>query len=238
MIHNQGHPMTSKQYEEFCRLFLAGLFQLSLKRILTLDIPNPRRLNVSEYSHQIDLYWEIETAAARYLHIANAKWRESPNIVGQGDVLLLEQVKDKVSAHKAFLITNTGFSEQAVAVAVDEGIALHVLKPGFQFGKLHGADPVVIQDQLQNLSRIRRAQPLFAHQVIHKGIAEQVAQAPAVAPASAGATGPSAGLGVKYGVLRPMPAQGGGAPPAPPGGSSRPSGYMTKNGPPPGMLKK
>src|SRR5260370_42363647 len=80
--------MTSRQYEELCRFFLADLFQIGIHQVLSMEMMNPARPNFPSYRHQIDLYWDIETEAARYLHIANAKFRAPPLLIDQRDVLL------------------------------------------------------------------------------------------------------------------------------------------------------
>jgi hypothetical protein len=160
--------MTSQQYEELCRLFLAELFRLGLDRIHSLEYPNPQRAFRPAYYHQIDLYWEIETPAAHYLHIANAKWHSSPHIVHQADVLLLQQVKIKLAAHKAFLITNTGFSDQGQAVAADEGIALHIVQPTFNPRVLSATSRPKMRNQLVSLAEAQAGVPLYLHQAIYK----------------------------------------------------------------------
>jgi len=101
--------MNSRQFEELCRVFLADKVALSVADILSGDIPNPKRPGLPEYKHQIDLYWETGNEIALYLNIANAKWRGSQK-VDQSDVLLLQQVKQKVGAHKAVMITNSEYT--------------------------------------------------------------------------------------------------------------------------------
>jgi hypothetical protein len=81
--------MNSKQYEELCRFFLADKLGINIEGISSVLIPNPKRPNLPEYHHQIDLYWEIGNDVATYLNIANAKWRGSDK-VDQPDVLLLQ----------------------------------------------------------------------------------------------------------------------------------------------------
>ena len=160
--------MTSRQYEELCRFFLADLFQIGIHQVLSMEMMNPARPNFPSYRHQIDLYWDIETEAARYLHIANAKFRAPPLLIDQRDVLLLQQVKTKVAAHKAVLITNVGFSEGALAAALDEGIALYLLRPTLDQRQLHPADPVLIQSQLQSLCRSNPSRPPFVYDLLLK----------------------------------------------------------------------
>ena len=112
--------MDSDQYEELCRYFIAEKANLPIEAVKSVTIPNPQRPGLPVYKHQIDLYWETGDNIALYLNIANAKWRGSEK-VEQGEVMLLQQVCQKVSAHKAFMITNVGFTAGAVAAAKDEG---------------------------------------------------------------------------------------------------------------------
>jgi hypothetical protein len=161
--------MTSQQYEELCRLYLADRFRISIDRIESRDHPNPLRPGTPEYHHQIDLYWEIETADACYVHIANAKWRTPPALIGLADVLLLQQVKTKLAAHKAFLITSTGYSADAIAAAADEGIALHVLTSHldtYQFRTRQQAN----QSHTQSKAASDPSGPQYAGKVVHKAM--------------------------------------------------------------------
>jgi hypothetical protein len=86
-----------------------------------------------QYSHQIDLYWETGDDVCSYLNIANAKWRGTAK-VGQGDVLLLQHVKQKVSAHKAFDLTEptspAGAPKQAVPSSYPKVATGYVNKAG------------------------------------------------------------------------------------------------------------
>ena len=47
--------MTSKQYEELCRFFIACEYGLDIERVHEMDYTNPPRDCLPEYSHQIDL---------------------------------------------------------------------------------------------------------------------------------------------------------------------------------------
>jgi hypothetical protein len=82
-------PLTSQQYEELCRFFVADQLKIPIESVVSRDITNPWRVGTSghvlgeSYVHQIDLYWETEDGMARYINIANAKWR-SGRSRGQG----------------------------------------------------------------------------------------------------------------------------------------------------------
>ncbi len=75
--------MTSQQYEELCRFFIANQLKIDIAQVVSRNIANPRRepeldgCDPQPYTHQIDLYWETEDGLARYVNIANAKWRSA-----------------------------------------------------------------------------------------------------------------------------------------------------------------
>ena len=158
--------MTSKQYEELCRFFLADQLGVAVEDITSVLIPNPTRPNLPAYKHQIDLYWETGDALCRYLNIANAKWRGSSK-VDQPDVMLLEQVKSDVNAHKAVMITSSGFTSGAEAVAQHKGIALHIVRPEFDISGLSPQDPTAIQQQIKTLAA-SRPQPIYSNEVVYR----------------------------------------------------------------------
>lgn len=158
--------MNSQQYEELCRHFLAEKLGVNIDHIRSVHIPNPNRPGLPEYKHQIDLYWETEGELGLYLHIANAKWRGNDK-VDQPEVLLLQQVKQKVAAHKALILTSQGYTTGAVAVAKDEGIALHIVKPNFKDSILPARDRSNIQAKLNEVASTL-SQPVFLHEIVHK----------------------------------------------------------------------
>jgi len=166
--------MNSVAYEELCRFFLAKTLGIDVGEVKSIRFKNPKRPNFPEYAHQIDLYWEATSNIAAYLHIANAKFRRTGKI-DQPDVMLLAKVKEKVAAHKAFLITNIGFTTGAVAAAKDEGIALLVVQPNIEVSDLPKKHRTSIQAKLQEISRGSRSE-IFTHQVIHKGYELSVPQ--------------------------------------------------------------
>ena len=158
--------MNSQQYEELCRYFLAKKLGMSVEQVQSIQIPNPTRPELPVYKHQIDLYWETESELGKYLHIANAKWRGNDK-VDQPEVLLLQQVKQKVAAHKALILTTQGYTAGALAAAKDEGIALHIVKPNFDFSILPIQDRSTIQAKLLEVAS-NSNQPVSQHEIIHK----------------------------------------------------------------------
>ena len=173
--------MNSRQYEELCRFFLADRVGIGFEEIQSVKIPNPRRPDLPEYKHQIDLYWETGDEVVLYLNIANAKWR-SGDKVDQPEVLLLEQVRQKVGAHKAVMLTNIGFTAGAYAVSQDSGIALHIVQPNFDYKPLPQQKAVAIQTRLQQLAA-NTEKPIYLHQVVHRAFDLVTAQSKPLASA-------------------------------------------------------
>ncbi|HMC89449.1 MAG TPA: hypothetical protein VKI17_07865, partial [Gemmataceae bacterium] len=106
--------MTRAQYRQLCRFFIAQRFGVDLGVIQTVKIANPLRQGQARYHHRVDLHWTGEDAVARYVHIAHTLWRAAAP-VGLAAVLRLQQVRQKLAAHKAVLITSTCFTHRAVA---------------------------------------------------------------------------------------------------------------------------
>ena len=157
--------MTSIQYEEFCRFFLAEKLSIPTEEVKSSRIPSPTSPGLPQYSHQIDLYWEDGNELTKYINIANAKWRLSDK-VDQGDVLLLQQVKEELDAHKAMMITNTGFTRGAENVAANKNVALHIVRPTFDYTRLHPKDREIIKTQFQGL--FANSKPVYSHKVVHR----------------------------------------------------------------------
>jgi hypothetical protein len=228
--------MNDMQYEELCRRFIAEKENLSLTKVRSGRVPNPKRGRLPVYEHQIDLYWETGSEIATYLHIANAKWRASEKI-RQSDVELLQHVRQKVAAHKAFLITNSGFTAGAIAAAKDEGIALHIVRHDFESADLPKKDRAAIQASLAAI-KAETARRLWTHHVEHKGLGfDGDAPKPHATPGSA--FGPQPPRSAARLICKPAhqappstapllhkPAQPTTAPPAPPsvGGGESPDG--------------
>jgi hypothetical protein len=202
--------VTSRQYEEFCRLFLACELGCPIEQIVSADLENPAPKGQPPLIHQIDLHWRVEDPLAKFVLIANAKWREGNHEVGQGAVLLIQKVREKLAAHKAVLLTNTGFTEGARAAAPQEGVALHIVRPLLDQVRLHASDATVIRGQLQALARRAGPRPLYAHQVVHKGLGLTLAGDAPVAETAAPAAAAQA-------ASQPVPSSG-----------SAPQGYLTK----------
>ena len=158
--------MNAAQYEELCRYFVAQKLKISPDRIESPRVPQPTRPGLPKYYHQIDLLWEWDDDLGHYLNIANAKWRRSQK-VDQGDVLLLNEVKQQCDAQKAFLFTNVGFTEGAQAVAKSKGIALHVVAPSFEASALPMRGRSAIQATLQQLAS-QSAEPIFRYDPVYR----------------------------------------------------------------------
>jgi hypothetical protein len=210
--------MNSQQYEELCRHFLAVKIGISVDQIKSVHIPNPARPGLPVYQHQIDLYWETETDLIKYLHIANSKWRGNDK-VDQPEILLLQQVKQDVAAHKALILTTCGYTEGAIAAAKDKGIALHIVKPDFDISILPTRDRDIIQAKLREVAAASN-QPIFLHVIVHKAF--DFAQ---VSPQGQPFRGPSGFPGHQTKVVTSYETKAGG-------------GYTTKGGGPSGTVTK
>jgi len=143
--------MKSKQYEELCRYFLAQKLNIPIDKVKSIYIQNPTRPDLLNYKHQIDFYWECEDELNLYLNIANSKWRSSTK-VKQGEVLLLQQVKQDISAHKAMMITNIDFTSGAISVAQNKGISLHIVRPNFDYTSLSETNSGKIKNEIQDIA--------------------------------------------------------------------------------------
>ena len=160
--------MNSKQYEELCRYFLADKLGISVEEIQSVKIQNPKWPGLPEYKHQIDLYWETCDKLTLYLNIANAKWRTSDK-VDQPEIMLLQQVKQEVGAHKAMMLTNIEFTAGAKAAAQNKRIALHIVRPNpkLDYSFLPQQKASSIQAKLQEMAT-EAAKPIYLHQEVYK----------------------------------------------------------------------
>ncbi len=159
--------MNGTQYEEFCRLFLANELRISIDKIRSDMIPNTTRPGSSQYSQQIDFWWQDENNLIEHVNIADAKWRSS-NKVEKGDVEKLLQAKEGIAAHKAMMITNNDFTNGARAVAENHRIALHIVRPNFDYAILHLdlKNRETIQSQLRE--SFSSSKPPYTHEVVHR----------------------------------------------------------------------
>jgi hypothetical protein len=142
--------MNSDQYKELCRFYISRMLGVDISTIRSIRFPSLFRSNLPSYEQQIDLYWETDDAVSSYLSIANAKWCATAK-VNQRDVRLLQQVRQKVAAHNALMITNSGFTSGAIAAAQADGIGLHLLSPSFDSSLLPERGTETIQRKLAEI---------------------------------------------------------------------------------------
>lgn len=163
--------MNSRQYEELCRYFIAEKLALPIEQIRSPRIPNPRRPGLRAYSHQIDLYWETGNELTSHINIANAKWRATRR-VNQSDMELLDKVRQEISAHKAVMITNVGFTKGAEAVAEHNEMGLWLVQSDIDMASLPEQNRIAIQAALE-ATATQRGGKLFTDQnykVVRRGL--------------------------------------------------------------------
>jgi hypothetical protein len=162
--------MNSRQngarYEEFCRLFLAEKLEIPIDRIQSRRIPSKTHPDLPEYDNQIDLYWEDQKDLTLYKNFADAKWRGGSKKVSVDKVRNLQQVKEGIDAHKAMMITNTGFTKGAKAFAENHGIALHIVRPEFDIAMLHQTNRETMQTQIQEF--FSNSEKPYIHEIVHR----------------------------------------------------------------------
>jgi hypothetical protein len=186
--------MMSEHYEELCRQFLADQLGIDVNKVLSVEIPSAQRPGLRQYKHQIDLYWETTDSVANYVNIANGKWRGSKG-VEQGEILLLQKVKEDLDAHKAVMLTNSKFTAGAIAVAKHHGIALHIVRAEFDVSGLSAKGGSGIRQEMQAMA-LQQGKPLYSHEVVHKAFDWAVVE---TAPSRV-ATDPAAGAPFAYGA--------------------------------------
>lgn len=169
--------MNSMLYEELCRIYLAEQFGVPVEAITSRVIENPQRPGDPEFSHQIDHYWEAGSDAVLYVNIANAKWRTTDK-ADQGEVLQVHAVKELIRAHKALLITSTGFTSGARGLAAQHGIGLHVVRPTFEHASIPLGDRATMRAAITQAA----AKP-YTFEIVHRGL--DLAERPvSIAPAA------------------------------------------------------
>lgn len=120
--------MTGHQYEQFARAVLVRELKLSPDELRSTRMPGVQFPGEKELKHQIDLFYVDETEVAEYITIFQCKYRKSRK-VGQAEVLLLASVRSNISASKAILVTNRGFTSGADSAAARGKIGLSVITP-------------------------------------------------------------------------------------------------------------
>jgi len=227
--------MNSVQFEELCRFFVAEKLGLSVEQVPWRRIPGAARPGQPHDTYQADLCWEMETPMGRYLTIADAKWRVGHK-VDRDDVLLLEQFRIGIGAHKAMLISNAEFTRGVARTATRLGIAVHRLIVGPGLEDLPRTDRAAIQERLRAAASAcgsgEQRRPLYTHVVICKGFDLAPVPAPAPLPARPAAGTPAAPEAPRpvapplpASHPRPLPVPREGAPrTSPPGSAGRPPG--------------
>jgi hypothetical protein len=206
--------MVSEHYEELCRQFLADQLGIDINKVLSVEIPSAQRPGLKQYKHQIDLYWETTDNVANYVNIANGKWRGSRR-VEQGEILLLQQVKEELDAHKAVMLTNFEFTAGAIAAAKHHGIALHIVRPEFDTSGLSAKAGNAIRQEMKAMAR-QQGKPLYFHEIVHKtfdwAMVETAGSRPAIGPVAGTVPGHSVGALASHKAITSPPgkATGGG----------------------------
>ena len=158
--------MNGTQYEEFCRLFLVDKLGIPVETIESRRIPSATHPDLPKYYNQIDLYWEDQKDLTLYKNFADAKWRGGSRKISIDKIRELQQVKEEIDAHKAMMITNIGFTRDAKKFAENHGIALHIVRPNFDYTILHRKNRETIQSQLQE--HFTGGKPAYTHEVVHR----------------------------------------------------------------------
>ncbi|RKU13119.1 hypothetical protein C6503_16350 [Candidatus Poribacteria bacterium] len=156
--------MNGSQYEEFCRLSLSKILKIPIEEIQSCRIKAATQPGLPEYTHQIDFYWE-EVNVGLYKNFADAKWRGSRK-VSLGEIKKLQQTRDDIKAHKAWLITNTDFTRTTRDFAKNNEIALLIICPNFDYTTLHANHRPTMQTQLQKFFSI--SEKPYTLEIVHR----------------------------------------------------------------------
>jgi hypothetical protein len=116
------------EYEQLVRAVLSEKLGLPPNELRSTRAPGAVLPNAGSVQHQIDLFYVQETELAKYVTIVECKYRES-RPVDQELVQNLAFVRNSMSAHKAIMVTNKGYTAGATAVAESQQIALLVVEP-------------------------------------------------------------------------------------------------------------
>lgn len=120
--------MTGPKHEQFVRAVLCERPGLEPGSLQSLRSPGVTLPGAASLKHQIDLFHIQETEIARHVTIIECKYH-GHRLVDQQELQNLAFVKENVRAHKPIMVTNTGFTSGATAVAESQEIALLVIEP-------------------------------------------------------------------------------------------------------------
>jgi hypothetical protein len=162
----EGPIMTSWQYEALCRHVIAEEYGISAREIQTGNVKGSSRKG-QRLRHQIDLFWTSRDEMCEYQVFANAKWRKRK--VQKESLMALIGVWRDIGAHKAMMITNTGYSSGVVRQAKEKGISLVVVRPVFDFSGLSMGSATEVLGELDQVARFAVA-PIYQMGVIHRGL--------------------------------------------------------------------
>ena len=160
-----GPELTPWQYEALCRHALSREYIIPFHEIRTGYVESPTKTGHG-VRHQIDLYWTSSDGICEFLCIANAKFQKTN--VTLSHIMTLLGVQRDVQAHKAVMITNTGYSSTALLQAREKGIALLIVRPNpdFNFSVFPGKNAPIIGAEMERLSR--GVGDLYNFDVVHR----------------------------------------------------------------------
>ena len=172
-----GPELTSWQYEALCRHALSREYAIPIDDIKTGYLQGPTT-TCQNIRHQIDLYWTSHDGVCDFLCFANAKFLKIN--VDLNDIMHLLGVQRDIHAHKAMMITNTGYSSSALLQAREKGIALLVVRPSLTLDVASlpkSTAPAVVARAIEEIST--RVPPVYNLNVIHRGFDLSRSAAPA-----------------------------------------------------------
>ena len=160
-----GAVLTPWQFESLCRHVLSREYGIRIASIQTGHLRGPSGAT----QHQIDLYWRSSDGICEFLCFANAKFKK--NKVELRDMMTLLGVQREIRAHKAMLITNTGFTEACQAMARENGVALLIVRPAadLDVAGLPALASVANAAERIEAGFVRRTSPAYRMGVVNKG---------------------------------------------------------------------
>ena len=162
-----GPELTSWQYEALCRHALSRQYAIPIDNIKTGYVEGPAK-TPGNIRHQIDLYWTSNDGVCDFLCFANAKFLKRN--IELGDIMTLLGVQRDIHAHKAMIITNTGYSAAARLQAQEKGIALLIVRPSLTLdvASLPKRSAPTVAQAIEKIST--RVPPVYDLNVIHRGL--------------------------------------------------------------------